>query len=219
MVGLGTNQSESPAGAISLMSMFSSSPKERIVELAQQEMQRGEAYVRKQEALRAYKKAVMVYKGKSQAQSNGTDEGGAIVSAIRVLELLKNEADGLVYQITKNGEECGKYSLDYFTERVFEIIKGKRDVGFTNFNRALEYLKQVKDDHFFVDSELKQMEKEEQDRLRGQKLEDTLVFDDTMDEDYEIYFDQETGDQYKVPVELVRDFSRAELIGNKNDEE
>jgi hypothetical protein len=36
-----------------------------------------------------------------------------------------------------------------------------------------------------------------------------------MDEDYEIYFDEETGDQYKVPVELVRDFSRAEVIGNK----
>ena len=182
-------------------------------------MQRGEAYVRKQEALREYKKAVMVYKGKSQAQSNGTDEGGAIVCAIRVLELLKNEADGLVYQITKNGEECGNDSLDYFTEKVFEIIKGKRDVGFTNFNRALEYLKQVKDDHFFVDSELEQMQKEEDDRLKGQKLEDTLVFDDTMDEDYEIYFDKETGDQYKVPVELVRDFSRAELIGNKNNEE
>ena len=180
-------------------------------------MQRGEAYVRKQEALRAYKKAVMVYKGKSQAQSNGTDEGGAIVSAIRVLELLKNEANGLVYQINQSGEEAANRALDRFTETVFEIIKGRRDVGFTNFNNALYQLNSLKDDHFFVESELKQMQQEEEDRLKGQKLEDTLVFDDTMDEDYEIYFDQETGDQYKVPVELVRDFSKAELIGNKND--
>lgn len=217
MVGLGTNQSESPAGAISLMNSFNSLPRERVVELAQQEMQRGEAYVRKQEALRAYKKAVMVYKGKSQAQSNGTDEGSAIISAIRVLELLKNEANGLVYQINQSKEEAANRALDRFTETVFEIIKGRRDVGFTNFNNALYQLNSLKDDHFFVESELKQMQQEEEDRLKGQKLEDTLVFDDTMDEDYEIYFDEETGDQYKVPVELVRDFSKAELIGNKND--
>lgn len=180
-------------------------------------MQRGEAFVRKQEALRAYKKAVMVYKGKSQAQSNGTDEGGAIISAIRVLELLKEKADELVYRIAENKEEVSSRALDRFTETVFEIIKGRRDVGFTNFKNALYQLNSLKDDHFFVDSELEQMQQEETDRLKGEKLEDTLVFDDTMDEDYEIYFDKETGDQYKVPVELVRDFSRAELIGNKND--
>lgn len=216
MVGLGTNQSQSPEGAISLMNKFNSLPRERVVELAQREMQRGEAYVKKQEALKAYKKAVMVYKGKSQAKMHGTDEGGAIISAIRILELLESEANGLVYRIAEDGDENGR-AFDRFAETVFEIIKGRRDVGFTNFKHALSLLKSLKDDHFFVDSELEQMQQEEEDRLKGQKLEDTLVFDDTMDEDYEIYFDQETGDQYKVPVELVRDFSRAELIGNKND--
>lgn len=198
------------------MNKFNSLPRERVVELAQREMQRGEAYVKKQEALKAYKKAVMVYKGKSQAKMHGTDEGSAIVSAIRVLELLDAEANGLVYRIAEDGDENGR-AFDRFAETVFEIIKGRRDVGFTNFKRTLSLLKSLKDDHFFVDSELEQMQQEEEDRLKGQKLEDTLVFDDTMDEDYEIYFDQETGDQYKVPVELVRDFSRAELIGNKND--
>jgi len=183
--------------------------------MAQREMQRGEAYVKKQEALRAYKKATLMHKGKSQAQMHGTDEGSAIISAIAVMEALKTKANELVYYLTR---EEGKRDmpLDRFAEQVFEIIQGG-NVGFTNFKRALSLLNQVKDDHTFVSSEIEQMQQEEEDRLKGQKLEDTLVFDDTMDEDYEIYFDQETGDQYKVPVELVRDFSRAELIGNKND--
>ena len=215
MVGLGTNQSESPAGAISLMSILNS-PRQRVQELAQREMKRGEAFVRKQEALRAYKKATLMHKGSSQASMWGTDEGGAIISAIGVLELLQNEANGLVYQLAEVGDDYSP-ALDRFTEIVFEIIKGRRDVNFTNFRRALEGLKKLKDDHVFTKSEIEQMEQEEQDRLKGVKLEDTLVFDDTMDEDFEVYFDAETGDQYKVPVELVRDFSRAELIGNKND--
>lgn len=179
-------------------------------------MQRGEDFVRKQEALKAYKKATLMHKGSSQASMWGTDEGAAIIAAINVLEVLQNEANGLVYQLTKGGDKSG-HAFNYFTEKVFETIKGRRDVGFTNFNRALEALKNLKDEHTFTKSEIEQMEQEENDRLKGLKLEATLVFDDTMDEDYEVYFDAETGDQYKVPVELVRDFSRAELIGNKND--
>jgi len=180
-------------------------------------MQRGESFVRKQEALKAYKKATLMHKGSSQASMWGTDEGAAIISAIGVLELLQNEANGLVYQLAEVGDDYTP-AFDRFTEVVFEIIKGRRDVNFTNFRRALEGLKNLKDEHTFTKSEIEQMEQEEQDRLKAVKLEDTLVFDDTIDEDFEMYFDAETGDQYKVPVELVRDFSRAELIGNKNDE-
>lgn len=216
VVGLGTNQSQSPAGAISLMS-FLNSPEQRVLEIAQKEIQQGEAFVRKQEALKAYKKATLMHKGSSQAKMWGTDEGAAIRAAISTLETLQKEANGLIYQLTKGDDKTG-HSLAYFTETVFEIIKGKRDTGsFVDFPRALEALKNLKDDHTFTKSEIEKMEQEEQDRLKGVKLEDTLVFDDTMDEDFEVYFDAETGDQYKVPVELVRDFSRAELIGNKND--
>jgi hypothetical protein len=121
-----------------------------------------------------------------------------------------------VYQLAQVGDDYSP-AFDRFTETVFEIIKGRRDVNFTNFRRALEALKNLKDEHTFTKSEIEQMEQEEKDRLKAVKLEDTLVFDDTMNEDFEVYFDAETGDQYKVPVELVRDFSRAELIGNKND--
>jgi len=196
---------------------FLNSPRKRVLEIAQQEMQRGEAFVRKQEALKAYKKATLMHKGSSQASMWGTDEGAAIISAIGVLELLQNEVNGLVYQLAEVGDDYTP-AFDRFTEVVFEIIKGRRDVNFTNFRRALEGLKNLKDEHTFTKSEIEQMEQEEQDRLKAVKLEDTLVFDDTIDEDFEMYFDAETGDQYKVPVELVRDFSRAELIGNKNDE-
>jgi hypothetical protein len=196
---------------------FFNSPRERVLELAQREMQEGQAYVRKQEALKAYKKATLMHKGKSQASMWGTDEGAAIRAAIGVFELLQKEANGLIYQISEVGDDYSP-AFDRFTETVFEIIKGKRETNFTNFINALEALKNLKDEHTFTKSEIEQMEQEEQDRLKAVKLEDTLVFDDTMNEDFEVYFDAETGDQYKVPVELVRDFSRAELIGNKNDE-
>ncbi len=196
------------------MSKLTTSAKNRLLELAQREATKELTGVRKQEALKAYKRATLMHKGSGQSAMWGTDEGSAITSAIQVFEMLQTEANGLVYRIAEEGE-LGDVVLDRFAETLFEVITGRRDTHFTNFTRALALLKSLQDAHTFTKSEIEQMEQEEQDRLEALKLEDALVFDDTMDEDYEIYFDEETGDQYKVPVELVRDFSRAEVIGNK----
>jgi|TARA_B100001939_G_scaffold305911_1_gene285145 hypothetical protein len=55
------------------------------------------------------------------------------------------------------------------------------------------------------------MKKEEADRLKAKSLEDTLSYVDTLNECEEVY-ENEEGEQFIVPFEIVRDFSRAEKL-------
>lgn len=192
------------------------SQREAVEEMAQREATQREDTLREQEALRAYKKAVLANVGRSQARMHGTREGSAMSAATAVMNMLCNEADLLVYEINAAGA-MEDAAFDRFALNVFEIIKGTRSAGFAEFPSTLKRLEELKAELLFTEEELDEMERENNDRLDGEKLDKTLIFDEDLDNGKELYFDPETGDQFEVPVELVRDFSRAQKVGNKND--